>query len=193
MWRYQTGNQKVINQTTDTTMVTRKRTKNGVHNNTQKTKDRTTRTPLETAGELGFSRRVSSSCYICGTRCVILVINSVIIHKWGKEQIVITTNGIYHVVFVKVSIVRVMVFYATFNNISVISWRSVLLMEVTGIPGENHWPATIYDKGNTVVITCNPGIPERLTQSWWRPYNCQELSCYQQHTIIRTIKHRNTI
>jgi hypothetical protein len=31
-----------------------------------------------------------------------------------------------------------MVFNATFNNISVISWRSVLLLEETG---ENHWPA----------------------------------------------------
>jgi hypothetical protein len=29
----------------------------------------------------------------------------------------------------------------TFNNISAISWRSVLLMEETGVPGENHWPA----------------------------------------------------
>jgi hypothetical protein len=34
--------------------------------------------------------------------------------------------------------VRVMVFKATFNNISVISWRSVLLVEETGVPGENH-------------------------------------------------------
>jgi len=37
--------------------------------------------------------------------------------------------------------VRVMVFNATFNNISVISWLSVLLMEETGISGENHRPA----------------------------------------------------
>jgi hypothetical protein len=29
---------------------------------------------------------------------------------------------------------------ATFNNISVISWRSVLLVEETGGPGENHRP-----------------------------------------------------
>jgi hypothetical protein len=34
-----------------------------------------------------------------------------------------------------------MVFNATFNNISVISWRSVLLVEETGIQGENHRPA----------------------------------------------------
>jgi hypothetical protein len=32
----------------------------------------------------------------------------------------------------------VMVFNVTFNNISVISWRSVLLVEEIGIPGENH-------------------------------------------------------
>ena len=31
-----------------------------------------------------------------------------------------------------------MVFNATFNNISVISWRRVLLVEETGVPGENH-------------------------------------------------------
>ena len=34
--------------------------------------------------------------------------------------------------------VRVMVFGTTFNNISVISWRSVLLVEETEVPGENH-------------------------------------------------------
>jgi hypothetical protein len=34
--------------------------------------------------------------------------------------------------------VRVMVFNATFNNISVISWRAVLLVEETGVPRENH-------------------------------------------------------
>jgi hypothetical protein len=38
----------------------------------------------------------------------------------------------------------VMVFNATFNNISVISWQSVLLVEETGVPEENHWPATSY-------------------------------------------------
>jgi hypothetical protein len=31
----------------------------------------------------------------------------------------------------------VMVFNATFNNISVISWQSVLLVEETGVPGED--------------------------------------------------------
>jgi hypothetical protein len=36
-----------------------------------------------------------------------------------------------------------MVFNATFNNISVISWRSVLLVEETGVPGENRPDASL--------------------------------------------------
>ena len=34
----------------------------------------------------------------------------------------------------------VVVFNATLNNISVISWRSVLLVEETRVPGKNHRP-----------------------------------------------------
>ena len=33
-----------------------------------------------------------------------------------------------------------MVFNVTFSNISAISWRSVLLVEETGVPGENQRP-----------------------------------------------------
>ena len=35
------------------------------------------------------------------------------------------------------------VFNATFSNISTISWRPVLVVEETGVPGENHrpWPS----------------------------------------------------
>jgi hypothetical protein len=38
----------------------------------------------------------------------------------------------------------VMVFNATFNNISAISWRYILLVEDTGVPRENHWPAVSH-------------------------------------------------
>ena len=34
--------------------------------------------------------------------------------------------------------------HATFNNISAISWRSVLLVQETGGPGENHRPAACH-------------------------------------------------
>ena len=42
--------------------------------------------------------------------------------------------------------VRVMVFNATFNNISVISCGLVLLVEETVVPRENHRPAKVTDK-----------------------------------------------
>ena len=42
------------------------------------------------------------------------------------------------IIFYMEGYVKVMVFHTTFNNISVISWRSVLLVEETGIPRENH-------------------------------------------------------
>jgi hypothetical protein len=42
--------------------------------------------------------------------------------------------------------VKVMVFNAAFNNISVISWRSVLLVEETGKPRENRRPVEVTDK-----------------------------------------------
>jgi hypothetical protein len=37
-----------------------------------------------------------------------------------------------------------MVFNATSNNISVIWWWSVLLVEVTGVPRENHRPTASH-------------------------------------------------
>jgi hypothetical protein len=40
---------------------------------------------------------------------------------------------------------RIMVFNAFFNNISVISWRSILLVEKTGVPGENICQMTNYN------------------------------------------------
>ena len=37
-----------------------------------------------------------------------------------------------------------MVFKATFNNISIISWLSVLLVEEDEVPGENHRPVSSH-------------------------------------------------
>jgi hypothetical protein len=51
------------------------------------------------------------------------------------------TDKLFSNTMVRISYIRVMVLTATFNNISVISWRSFLLVEETGLPGENHRPA----------------------------------------------------
>jgi hypothetical protein len=45
---------------------------------------------------------------------------------------------------IELVVVGFMVFNATFNNISVTSLRSVLLVEETGVPGENHRPAASH-------------------------------------------------
>ena len=47
---------------------------------------------------------------------------------------------------------RLMVFNATFNNISAISWRSVLLLKETGVPGENHRPAASHWKLYHIIV-----------------------------------------
>ena len=39
---------------------------------------------------------------------------------------------------------QVMVFNTTFNNISETLWWSVLLVEETGVPGENHRPVASH-------------------------------------------------
>ena len=50
-------------------------------------------------------------------------------------------NVIFSLNCIKREKARVMVFNATFNNISIILWWSVLLVEETKVPGENHRPA----------------------------------------------------
>jgi hypothetical protein len=71
-----------------------KRTNNDLQH-TYTTKDRVTRTPLKTGGELMCSGRVSSSCSTSNTRRVNLVTNPVISHERGKDREVFATSGTY--------------------------------------------------------------------------------------------------
>jgi hypothetical protein len=45
-----------------------------------------------------------------------------------------------------------MVFSATFNNMSAISWLSVLMVEETGVPRENHDLPQIPDKLYQIIL-----------------------------------------
>ena len=78
--------------------------------------------------------------------------------------------------------VRVVVFNATFNNTSVISWRSVLLMKETGVPAENHRPvASHWQTLSQNVVSSTPRL------SRFEPTTlvviCTDCNC---HTIMTT-------
>jgi hypothetical protein len=62
--------------------------------------------------------------------------------------------------------VKVIVFNATFNNISVISWGLVLLVEETGVQGENHRPVTSHCQ--TLTHNVVSGTPHLR---WIRTHN----------------------
>ena len=75
VWRYQRGNQNLYIKEEDNTMAKRKSTKGQTRStkHTHKTKDRVTRTPLITGGELRCSGRVGSSCSTSDTCQLIIV------------------------------------------------------------------------------------------------------------------------
>ena len=56
--------------------------------------------------------------------------------------------------------VKVVVLNATFNNISVISWRSVLLVEEAGVRGENAY------KLDHIMYQVHPTRSENQTHSF---------------------------
>ena len=71
-------------------------------------------------------------------------------YLWNKiinQQCTLYTRSIFRTVIynaIRVLIMRIChfeYFYFTFNNISVISWRSALVVEETRVPGENYRPA----------------------------------------------------
>jgi len=57
-----------------------------------------------------------------------------------------------------ISLREAMVFNATFNNISVISWWSVLLVVEIGVPGENHRPAASHWQTLSHAVSSTPRL-----------------------------------
>ena len=80
-----------------------------------------------------------------------------------------------------------MVFNATFNNVSVISWRSVLLVGETGIPGENHRLATSHWQTLSHGNESSTPRHERNynSQRWWRDTDCIDI--VNTSTLYHTI------
>jgi hypothetical protein len=81
-----------------------------------------------------------------------------------------------------------MVFNATFNNISVISWWSVLLVEETRIPWEHHRSVAIHWhplSHNAVLGTPHYERDSNSQNYWWDTY-CIDRCKSNYHTITTT-------
>ena len=79
-------------------------------------------------------------------------------------------------------IVRMMVFNATFNNISVILWRSFLLMEELGVPGKTTDPSLVTDKLYHIVLyRVHPAMSRNRTRK-----DCGSKSNYHAITTVTT-------
>jgi hypothetical protein len=66
--------------------------------------------------------------------------------------------------------IRVMMVNATFNNISDISWRSILLVEETRVHGENHRPvASHWETLSHNVVSSRSRLTGILTLHWISP------------------------
>ena len=86
--------------------------------------------------------------------------------------------------------VRIMVFNATSNNISVIPWQSILLLEETGISRENHWPVASHWQNFYHIMLYRVHIAWagfKLTTSVVIGTDCKGSYKYNYHTIMAMI------
>jgi hypothetical protein len=65
-----------------------------------------------------------------------------------------------------------MVFNSTFNNISAISRRAVLLVEKTGVPGENHRPVASHGQSFKWSVPYLVNNASMTQNTYINPYLC---------------------
>jgi hypothetical protein len=73
-----------------------------------------------------------------------------------------------------------MVFNTTFNNISVISWGSIVLVEETGIQEENHRPVSNHGQilpHNVTGVTSGAGTSHPSGASDFTPFSSWNSCC----------------
>jgi hypothetical protein len=75
---------------------------------------------------------------------------------------------------------------ATFNIIAAILWRSVLLVEETGGPGENHDLSQVTDKLYHIMLYTSPWLRFELTTSVVIDIDCIGSCKCNYHTITAT-------
>jgi hypothetical protein len=75
-----------------------------------------------------------------------------------------------------------MVFNATFNNLSAISWRLLLLVVETEVPGENHRPVASHWQTLSNVVLSIPNVIENDILTW------KICSVTLQYQLTETVK-----
>jgi hypothetical protein len=86
----------------------------------------------------------ASKLFYCNCFELILCEISLVFIIFGLKAILMELFcGLYALIYLYY-LMNIMVFNVTFNNISVISWRSVLLIGENGVPGENHCPGASH-------------------------------------------------
>jgi hypothetical protein len=95
--------------------------------------------------------------------CTCIKQSYVVITLWWNERItyILCTDTVHNVCLI--------VFNATFNNISATSWQSVLLVEETVLPWENHRPVTSHWQtlSHNVVSSTPHHEWGSNSQLWW--------------------------
>ena len=88
--------------------------------------------------------------------------------------------------------VGVMAFNTTFNNISVISWRSVLLVEETRVPRENHLPVASHWQTLSHNVVSSTSVGFELTTLVVICTDCTGSCKSNYHTILTMMVPKST-
>ena len=83
--------------------------------------------------------------------------------------------------------VEFMLFIATFNNISVISLRSVLLMEATGVPGKTTDLPQVTVKSLYMLTAMRCTLINYIVRSYSLPMGDNGLNCFGKNVKMERI------
>ena len=108
-------------------------------------------------------------CYIRWLLCYFvygaLICKEIFCHNKVIFNVIILLDFFHYMFNEMVGLVWLMVFNTTFNNISVISWQSVLLVEEFGVPGETHRPVISHWQTLSHNVVSNAPPHERISNS----------------------------
>ena len=134
--------------------------------------------------KIKFIRKVSIYCMKASKKYVYVCIFLIVLFCFAFFNLCSNKPTTKNLNIWLVGLVWFMVFNATFNNIPFISWRSVLLVEETGVPGENHWPAASHWQTLSHIEYTSPWTGFVLTPLVVIDNDCTASCKYNYHVIL---------